>query len=79
MMASFSCFGDDLTSIALIVLHSLEGSVLWSSVSTKCFHVFTPMFVYCSGDLVIHLLQGGRGGISGSEVLLLSTHSHGPC
>ena len=38
MMASFSAFGD-LPSIALIV-HSLEGSVLWSSVSTNCLHVF---------------------------------------
>ena len=27
--------------------------------------------VVCSGDLVVHLLQGGRGGISGSEVMLL--------
>ena len=40
MMASFSAFGGDFPSIALIVLHSLEGSVLWSSVSTNCLHVF---------------------------------------
>ena len=33
MMASFSAFGGDLPFIGLIVLHSLEGSVLWSSVS----------------------------------------------
>ena len=40
VMASFSAFGGDLSSIAFIVLHSLEGSVLWSSVSTNCLHVF---------------------------------------
>ena len=40
MMASFSAFGGDFPSIALIVLHSLEGSVMWSSVSTTCLHVF---------------------------------------
>ena len=40
MMASFSAFGGDFPSIALIVLHSLEGFVLGSSVSTNCLHVF---------------------------------------
>ena len=40
VMASFSAFGGDLPSIAFIVLHSLDGSVLWSSVSTNCLHVF---------------------------------------
>ena len=40
VMASFSSFGGDLSSIAFIVLHSLEGFVLWSSVSTNCLHVF---------------------------------------
>ena len=40
MMASFSAFGGDLPSIDLMVLHSLEGSVLWSSVSTNCLHDF---------------------------------------
>ena len=35
-MASFSAFGGDFPSIAFIVIHSLEGSVLWSSVSTNC-------------------------------------------
>ena len=33
VMAALSAFGSDLPSIALIVLHSLEGSFLWSSVS----------------------------------------------
>ena len=68
-MASFSVFGVDLPSIALIVLHSVEGSC---SV-IQCLHELTPclspMFICCSGDLVLHLLQGGRGGISGSEVV----------
>ena len=40
VMASFSAFGGDLPSIAFIVLHRLGGSVLWSSVSTNCLHVF---------------------------------------
>ena len=40
VMASFSVFDDGFPSIALIVLHSLEGSVLWSSVSTNCLHLF---------------------------------------
>ena len=39
MMASFSPFGSYLPSIALIVLHILEGSILWSSVSTNCIHM----------------------------------------
>ena len=38
MMAS--SFGGDFPSIAMIVLHSLEGFFLWSSVSTNCLHVF---------------------------------------
>ena len=72
VMASFSAFGGDLPFIAFIVLHSLEGSVLWSSVSTNCLHVFSSMFVCSSGDLVVHLLQGGRGWISISEVVSCS-------
>ena len=78
-MASFSAFGGDFLSIALIVFHCLEGSVLLSGVSTNCLHFF-PMIVCCSGDHVVHLLQGGRGGISGSEVtrvLILSNISTG--
>ena len=68
VMASFSAFGDDFPSIALIVLHSLERSALWSPVS-PC---ISPMFVCCSGDLGVHLLQGGLGGISVSEVVSCS-------
>ena len=39
-MASFSAFGGDFPSIVFIVLQSLEGSVLCSSVFTNCLHVF---------------------------------------
>ena len=62
-MVSFSAFGDDFPSIALIVLYSLEGSVLWSSVSTNCLHVF----LRCSfGVLVISAFICCRAGEVGS-------------
>ena len=32
----------------------------------------SPMFVCCAGEHGVHLLQGGRGGISGSEVVSCS-------
>ena len=32
----------------------------------------SPVLICSSGDLVVHLLQGGRGGISGSEVVSCS-------
>ena len=38
-IASFSAVVVDLPSIALIVRHSLEESVLWFMVSTNCFHL----------------------------------------
>ena len=68
-MASFSAFGGDLPSISFIVLHSLEGSVLWSSVSTNCLHVFLrcsfvvlviSSFICCRAGEVVscyHLFQ----------------------
>ena len=71
VMASFLAFGGDLPYIAFIVLHSLEGSVLWSSVSTNCPCV-SPVFICSSGDLAVHLLQGGRGGIARSDVVSCS-------
>ena len=46
MIASFSAFGGYFPSIALIVLRSLEGSVLWSSVSM--FFSDVPLLVWCS-------------------------------
>ena len=35
-------------------------------------HELSPMFVCCSGDLVVHLLQGGRRSVS---LDLLSSHA----
>ena len=39
----------------------------------QCLHDLSPcvslVFICSSGDLVVHLLQGGRGGSSGSEVI----------
>ena len=46
MMASFSAFGGDLPSIALIVIHRLEGSVLWSSVSLCSQFVIASKFIW---------------------------------
>ena len=58
-MALFSALAGDIPPIALIVLHSLVGSDLWSSVSTNCFHVCLPCsFVV----LVISLLSCCRAG-----------------
>ena len=63
MVASFSAFASDLPSIALIVLHSLEGSVMWSSVSTNCLHAF----LRCSFVvLVILSFSGCTAGKVGS-------------
>ena len=39
MMASFSVLGGDIPPFALIVLHNLVGSDLWSSVSTNYLNV----------------------------------------
>ena len=63
MMALFSAFGGDFPSIALIVLHSLKG-LTCSPVSPRT----VSMFVV----LVCHLLQGGHGRISRSEVIACS-------
>ena len=42
----------------------------------QCLHElspwFSPMFVCCLGYVVVHLFQGGRGVISGSEVISCS-------
>ena len=35
-------------------------------------HKLSFMFVRCSGDLIVHLLQGRRGRVSGSEVISCS-------
>ena len=58
-----SAVGDYLLSIALIVLHSLEGSVVRSSVPTNCLH----MFLRCSFVvLVISAFICCRAGEVGS-------------
>ena len=42
----------------------------------QCLHELSPcvspMFICCTGDLVVYLLHGGRGGISGAEVVSCS-------
>ena len=39
----------------------------------QCLHelspCFSPLFVCCSDDLVVHLLQGGTVGVSRSEII----------
>ena len=66
MIASFSALGINSPSIALIFF---VGSVLWSNVS-KLSLLCPFMFVSYSVDLIVHLLQGGRGRVSGFEVIL---------
>ena len=64
MIASFSAFGVDLPSIALIVLHSFCRICLVIQRLNKLSPLLSFMFVRCSGDLIVHLWQGGRGWIS---------------
>ena len=70
-MASFSSFGGDFPSIAFIVLQF--GRIC---PMVQCLHrlspCVSPVFSCSSGDLVVHLLQDGRGGISGSEAVSCS-------
>ena len=79
-MTSFSAFGGDFPSIALIVLHSLEGSVLWSSVSTNCLY----LFLRCSFVVLVILsficCRAGDVGsldLMSSRALILSNISAG--
>ena len=39
----------------------------------------SPVFICSSGNLVVHLLQGGLGGISGSDVVSCSHPFHYFC
>ena len=80
MMALFSVFGVFLPSIALIFIHSLEGSVLWSSVSTNCLHVFLRFsfvvlvissFICCRAGEAVSL------DLRSSRALILSNISAG--
>ena len=94
MMASFSVFGDDFPSIALIVLHSLEGSALWSSVSTNCLHVLLrcsfvvlviSSFICCrAGEVGYQDMRSSRGlflsNIStGTDSVLIRSRPEGIC
>ena len=67
MIASFSALGVDLPYIALIVLHSFV--VFMIQHLHKLYPLLSFMFVRYSGDLIVHLWQGGRARVSGSEVL----------
>ena len=80
VMASFSVFGGDFPSIAFIVLHSLEGSVLWSIVSTNCLHVFLRCsFVVLVISSFICCMAGEVGSLAlrSSRTLILSNISAG--
>ena len=65
VMASFSAFVGDLPFIAFIVLHSLEGSVLWSSVSTNCLHVFIrcSFVVLVISSFICCSISAGTGSV----------------
>ena len=80
MMASFSAFGGDLPSIALIVFHSLEGFVLWSSSSTNCLHVFlryTFVVLVISSFICCRAGEVGSLDLRSSRALTLSNISVG--
>ena len=94
VMALFSAFGVDLPSISFIVPHSLEGSVLWSSVSTNCLHVFLrcsfvvlgiSSFVCCrAGEVGSLYLRLSRALIfsnisAGTGSVLIRCHPEGIC
>ena len=68
VMASFSAFGVDLPSIDFsTVLYAL------SYVPTSPQTVSTFLNISrCSSDLIVHLLHGGGGRVSGSDVILCS-------
>ena len=74
MMASFSAFGSDFPSIALIVLHSLEGSDLWSSVSMNCLRCSFVVLVISS---FICCIAGELGSLDlrSSRALIFSNMS----
>ena len=69
MIASFSALGVD-------TVYCLDSSTQFCRVClmVQRLHKLSPlwsfMFVRYSGDLIVHLLQGGRGRVSASEVIL---------
>ena len=79
-MSSFSAFGGDFPSIAFIVLHSLEGSVLWSSVSTNCLHVFLRcsfVVLVISSFICCKASEVGSLDLRSSRALIFSNISAG--
>ena len=80
MVASFSAFGGDFPSIALIILHSLEGSILWSSVSTNCIHVFLRcsfVVLVISSFICCRVGEVGSLDLRSSRALIISNISTG--
>ena len=80
VMASFSAFGGDLPSIAFIVLHRLEGYVLWSSVSTNCLHVFLRcsfVVLVISSFICCRVGEVGSLDLRSSRALIFSNISAG--
>ena len=70
MMASFSAFGGDFPSIALIVLHSLEGSVV-----SNCLHVYLRCLFVVLVILSFICCRAGEVGsldLKSSRALILS-------
>ena len=80
VMVSFPAFGGDLPSIALIVIHSLERHVLWSSVSRNCLHLFLRcLFVVLAISSFICCRAGEVGSLDlrSSRAVILSNISAG--
>ena len=78
VMASFSAFGAYLPSIAFIVIHGLEGSVLWSIVSTNCLHVFLRcsfVVLVISSFICCRAGEVGSLDLRSSRALILSNIS----
>ena len=79
VIASFSASRFALTSIPLIVLHSLVTSVFWSMVSTKSLHFCRLCTQMRFWMVLFNLGSSGEVGSLLRRLLLLSTHSHDPC
>ena len=80
VMISISAFGGDFPSIVLIVLHSLEWSVLLFSVSTNCLHVILPcsfVVLVISSSICCRAGEVGSLDLRSSCALILSNISAG--
>ena len=81
MMGSLTAFGVDLPSISLIVLHSLEGSILCLHELSPC---FSQMFVCLAGKVGSLDLRSSRALIlsnisAGTGSVLIRCRSEGIC